>query len=320
VSRRWRKLGRIFDPGEHTLPADCFGYAQSPQALVLEDRVRIFFSTRARDPGNGKFFSHVAFVDMRRDLRGVIGVSRHPVIAPGGRGCFDEHGIFPMHVLRHEGKIFGYTSGWSRRVSVSVETAIGLAFSHDEGRSFQRIGDGPVLAASLQEPCLVGDPFVLPVAGVLHMWYIFGTGWRRFEALGPAERIYRIAHAISRDGVHWRRNDGVQVIESRLGPQECQALPTVARFDGQYHMYFCYRNAVDFRANPEHAYRLGHAVSDDLEHWARIDGDDGLERGPDAWDSEMMCYPHVFQCDGRILLLYNGNEFGRHGFGLAELA
>jgi hypothetical protein len=27
----------------------------------------------------------------------------------------------------------------------------------------------------------------------------------------------------------------------------------------------------------------------------------------------------VFDCDGRIYLLYNGNEFGRYGFGLAEL-
>ena len=33
----------------------------------------------------------------------------------------------------------------------------------------------------------------------------------------------------------------------------------------------------------------------------------------------MMCYPHLFECDGRICLLYNGNEFGKHGFGLATL-
>ena len=33
----------------------------------------------------------------------------------------------------------------------------------------------------------------------------------------------------------------------------------------------------------------------------------------------MQCYPHVFECDGKVYLLYNGNEFGRHGFGLARL-
>ena len=37
------------------------------------------------------------------------------------------------------------------------------------------------------------------------------------------------------------------------------------------------------------------------------------------WDSDMLCYPHAFEYRGNVYLLYNGNEFGRHGFGLAIL-
>jgi hypothetical protein len=33
----------------------------------------------------------------------------------------------------------------------------------------------------------------------------------------------------------------------------------------------------------------------------------------------MLCYPNLFQRDGQTYLLYNGNEFGRHGFGIAVL-
>ena len=33
----------------------------------------------------------------------------------------------------------------------------------------------------------------------------------------------------------------------------------------------------------------------------------------------MQCYPHVYESDGIIFLLYNGNEFGRFGFGAAVL-
>ena len=73
----------------------------------------------------------------------MLRVSDEPVIELGKLGCFDEHGIFPMNVLRHDGRIYGYTSGWTRRVSVSVDTGIGLAFSPDDGWTFQRIGDGP---------------------------------------------------------------------------------------------------------------------------------------------------------------------------------
>jgi hypothetical protein len=41
---------------------------------------------------------------------------------------------------------------------------------------------------------------------------------------------------------------------------------------------------------------------------------------PGDWDADMQCYPHAFECDGSVYLLYNGNEFGRYGFGLAKLA
>ena len=33
----------------------------------------------------------------------------------------------------------------------------------------------------------------------------------------------------------------------------------------------------------------------------------------------MLCYPHAFELRGKVYLLYNGNEFGRYGFGLAVL-
>src|SRR5262245_17867636 len=149
---RWRKLGKIFDPRAFTLANGCVEFAQSPQALIFEDFVRIYFSTRSMEKRSGKYLSHVAYVDMKKNLRDVIGTSEHTVIELGKLGCFDEHGIFPMNVVRRREDIFGYTCGWSRRVSVSVETAIGLAVSKDGGRSFHRIGDGPILAASLREP------------------------------------------------------------------------------------------------------------------------------------------------------------------------
>lgn len=314
---KWNKLGRIFDPARHKLPNGCVEYAQSPQALVFDDFVRVYFSTRAVD--HGKFLSHIAYVDMAKDLRTILRVSDQTVIPLGELGCFDEHGIFPMNVVRHEGKVLGYTCGWSRRVSVSVETAIGLAVSRDEGRTFQRAGNGPVLAASLHEPCLVGDGFVKVIGGVFHMWYIFGTGWKRYADGAAPDRIYKIGHAVSADGVRWTKEEGRRIIEDRLGPDECQALPTVIAIDGRHHMFFCYRHASDFRRNPDRGYRIGHAVSDDLSVWTRDDEHPGIGVSPGEWDSDMLCYPHVFECDGKVYLLYNGNEFGRHGFGLAEL-
>jgi len=315
----WKKLGRIFDPTRHQLPAGCFQFAQSPQVLEFDDFLRIYFSTRSVDSANGKYRSHVAFVDMDKNLRDVIRVTDKTVIAPGGLGCFDEHGIFPMNVLRHRGLVYAYTCGWNRRVSVSVDTAIGLAISHDDGVTFQRIGDGPVLAASLREPCLVGDPFVTIQGDTWHMWYIFGTGWKKFVPGEAPDRTYKIGHAVSRDGVNWTKEEARQIIDDMLGQDESQALPTVIEISGTHHMFFCYRQSSDFRKNRTRGYRIGHAFSEDLVHWTRDDDNPRLAMSDGEWDSDMQCYPHVFKCDGHVYLLYNGNEFGRYGFGLAVL-
>lgn len=320
---KWRKLGKIFDPDTHGLLAGCVGWAQSPQPLVLEDRVRIYFSTRMLDPvAEGKYLSHVAYVDMTKDLETVLGVADEPVIDLGALGTFDEHGIFPMHVVPVGDALYGYTTGWSRRVSVSVETGIGLAVSRDGGRSFERAGDGPVLSATMHEPFLVGDGHVRRVGDRFHMWYIFGTDWKRYAPGREPDRTYRIGHAESADGIHWTKEDeGRRIVADVLGEEECQALPSVVEIDGRHHMVFCFRHSYDFRTNPERGYRIGHAWSEDLRTWTRDDATLTVQPTAGDWDSDMLCYPNVFACDepARVYLLYNGNAFGRHGFGAAIL-
>jgi len=314
---KWIKRGLFFEPGRHRLPYGCTEFAQSPQALVFDDFVRIYFSTRARDAG-GQYVSHIAFVDTDRHLRQILRTSTGPVIAQGALGCFDEHGIFPINVVRHAGTIHAFTCGWSRRVSVPVETAIGLAVSHDDGLTFERVGPGPVLGPSPSEPFLVGDPFVLVRDGRWHMWYIFGKSWTACPAEPGPARVYKIAYASSSDGRVWER-DGAPIVADVLGDDECQALPTVIECDGVWHLYFCFRYSTDFRTNPRRGYRIGHAWSRDMRRWTRDDAAGGLGLADEGWDSEMLCYPHAFRCDGQAYLLYNGNAFGRDGFGVAVL-
>lgn len=313
---RWQKLGKIFDPAEHDLGPDIVGFAQGPQALVCPDRVRIYFSTRRRSP-NGKFVSTIRYVDFDRRLERLLGTASHEVIGPGGLGTFDEHGIFPMNVVNVGAEIYAYTCGWSRRVSVSIDMAIGLAVSRDGGEHFERLGPGPVLAAGPQEPNLVGDPFVRQEGTSFRMWYIHGTGWKHHG--DQPERVYKIADATSPDGVTWHRAGSKGLIADRLGPDECQAMPTVIQIGSKHHMFFCYREAFDFRANASRGYRIGHAWSEDLISWTRDDDHPLLDVSASGWDDQMLCYPHVFECDGSVYLLYNGNEFGRHGFGAAKL-
>jgi hypothetical protein len=316
MTLRWKKLGRIFDFAASPVADDHVSHAQSPQAVVFPEFVRIYFSTRTLSP-NGKPVSHVRFVDFDRSLRSALRHGPGDVVALGAPGTFDEHGIFPFSPVLVGERIFGYTTGWTRRQSVDADSGIGLAISDDGGELFNKIGAGPVLSSSLHEPFLVCDGFVRVVDGVFHMFYVYGTAWRRYGGSPRAERTYVIGHAVSGDGIAWEK-DGRQIIPSAF-EGECQALPTVLRIGARHHMYFCHRSSVGFRDDPEHAYRLGYAYSDDLVTWARNDDAAGIGLSETGWDSEMMCYPHLFRCGDAVHLLYNGNGFGRGGFGAATL-
>jgi predicted GH43/DUF377 family glycosyl hydrolase len=256
-------------------------------------------------------------VDFAKNMREILDVARHTVIELGGLGAFDEHGIFPMHVFDDGGRVLGFTTGFNRKISVGVDSSIGLAISKDGGLTFQKHGTGPIMAASLNEPFLIADSFVMSIGGIYYMWYIFGTKWKSSSETEPPDRVYKIACATSVDAIHWQR-DGKQIVADRLGEDECQALPTVFRRNDLYHMYFCIRPCHGFR-NGGNSYRLGYAYSHDLISWTRDDSKAGIELSQDGWDSQMQCYPHVFACDDRVYMLYNGNEFGRFGFGLADL-
>ncbi len=316
---KWKKLGKIFDPTKHKLANNCVEFAQSPQTLVFDNYVRIYFSTREKDK-TGKYLSHVSFIDIDKSLKNILNISNHTVIPLGKLGCFDEHGIFPINVVRAKdsNKILAYTTGWNRRVSVSADASIGLATSDDGGLTFKKNGDGPIMTASLHEPFLVCDAFVAIFENTYHMWYIYGSKWITDPTEDTPQRVYKIVHAKSADGILWEK-EGRQIISDTLNENECQALPTVINFNNKYHMFFCYREAIGFRNIKGRGYKIGYAYSEDLINWTRDDENLGIDVTKDDWDSDMMCYPHVFHCDGKIYLLYNGNEFGRLGFGLAVL-
>ena len=286
----------------------------------MEDRTRVYFSTRVRDR-NDKFFSQINFVDYSIDFKDVIQVSTRPCISPGSLGSFDEHGIFPISPFRRNDKFLAYTCGWSRRVSVDIEMAIGLAESLDGGETFQRIGEGPVLACSQNEPFLIGDPFVLSTDREdFELFYIFGTKWQK-STDGVPERTYRIASLKSSDEKVLRRDkDGREIIPVKT-VTEAQAMPTVFSVGATDYMLFCYRDTFDFRSSTsKNAYKIGFASRTDFGIWVRDDSQaPQINQNASDLEDSMQCYPNVHLRDGKLFLLYNGNDFGKFGFNLATL-
>jgi predicted GH43/DUF377 family glycosyl hydrolase len=310
----WQKLGKIFDPADHKSWMKAF--AQSPSVLIFENRVRIYFCSRPEPSPDGQYLSFLSWIDVdRRNLLNIVKVCPAPILSLGGYGTFDEFGTNPISVMRDQDEVRVYYAGWTRCESVPFNAAIGLAISHDGGDTFTRLGEGPVLSYSPDEPFLLGSPRIRRYGGKWVMWYVAGKTWLATE--GKPEPVYKIRMANSDDGVNWVKF-GQDLIENKLGENECQACPDVFFRDGRYHMFFSYRHSHNYK-DKAGCYQIGYASSEDMMNWNRCDEMAGMAVSENGWDAEMVSYPHLFELDGKTYMLYQGNEMGRAGIGLARL-
>jgi len=314
---KWKKLGRVFNPLEVENVNWINEFAQAPSVLIFDDFVRVFFSCRPTADENGQYVSYAAYVDLNRNnLFEILNVSKEPVLKLGENGTFDEFGTYPLSVIRNGEDVLGYYGGWTRCESVPFNVAIGFATSNNDGETFNKIGKGPILSYSPEEPFILSGPKIRIFNNRWYLWYIAGRRW--IVADGKPEPVYKIRIASSSDGINWTKMNK-DIIEDKLGEDEAQASPDVLFYNGKYHMFFCYRQAFDYRKNKDRSYRIGYAFSYDMNSWIRDNSKVGIDVSKEGWDSEMVAYPHVFELDGNIYMLYLGNQVGRFGFGLAEL-
>ena len=311
----WYKLGRVFNPVDVAGRQWLHEFAQAPATLIFDDFVRVYFSCRSQRDKGGQFVSYSAFVDLdRKNLFNIIGVADDPVFALGEKGCFDEFGTYPMSIIEKDGQIWAYYAGWTRCQSVPFNTAIGLAISNNNGKTFDKLGPGPILSYSLDEPFIISGPKIRRFQDQYYLFYICGKKW--IEVNGKPEMSLKIRLATSSDGVNWHKLN-TNLIDEVNGENESQASPDVFYANGKYHMFFCNWIPDSFRDTK--ARSIGYASSNDLITWIRDDSKTGIGISAAGFDNEMVAYPHVFELDGSTYMLYLGNEVGRYGFGLARL-
>lgn len=306
---KWIKKGRVF-----VNSGDFEGYpmySQCPTPLVCDDHIRIFIS--ARTP---KIESHIVYVDVDKDCPSkVLKIAAEPVIYKGEAGTFDENGMIPSYVFNKGREIYLYYSGWSKCSNVPYKNFTGLAISMDFGNSFKKYSQGPVLGQNSYDAMSATSPWIIQNENEYMAFYSTGTHWHNIN--GRLEHTYTLTYATSKDAEIWKPSG--KFILNTKDEYEAICKPTIIRIGNKYHMWFSTRGSFGFRNETKDAYRIGYAESNDLIHWNRNDALAGIAVSDGGWDSEMICYPYIIQVNGKYLMFYNGNYFGRDGFGYAEL-
>lgn len=299
-SSQWKKRGLVFCASGETPSMQ--SHAAVPIAEHLSNNLfKIYFTSR---DGLNRSHTNYIIIDITRPSE-ILDISDQPVIFPGELGEFDDSGAMASWLVTHLQDKYLYYIGWNLGVTVPFRNSIGLAISTNN-TPYVRYSNGPILNRSIKEPHFCASSCVIVHDDIWRMWYLSCTGWRIRQ--NKPEHRYHIKYAESNDGIHWERNGHV-AIDYAKDEEYALSRPSVIRDVDGWKMWYSFRGE---------SYRIGYAESDDGLHWGRLDSRVGIDISRTGWDSEMIEYPFVFDHNGQRYMLYNGNGYGKTGFGIAE--
>jgi hypothetical protein len=303
--KKWKKLGRIYGPAIEGRHPKLITHAANPLPILIEGNAyRIFYS--GRDQNNR---SSVGAVDIDIQTRQIIQEHHEPFFEHGPEGSFYVDGVSIGNCYEVDGKQYILFMGWQTPQDGHWRGDVGRLVVKPD-LTLELESEIPFMATNEDDPISLSYPWVQRnEGGDFSMWYGSTATWDA----GNGEMLHVINYASSADGDHWVR-EGLAV-PYELGTAQAFSKPTIV-WDAQngHEMWFSYRRGTGDK------YRIGYATSKDGKVWQLALNAAGIDVSDEGWDSQMIEYPFVFDHKDRRYMLYNGNDYGKSGFGIAVLS
>jgi len=300
---KWTKKGLIFRPSNN------YDWMRTHAALPIADHIKddifkIYFSSR--DSQNRSFTTFIE-IDITNPKK-ILHISEKPIISPGEIGSFDDSGAMGSCLVNFGEKKYLYYIGWNLGKTVPYRNSIGLAISNDDGNTFEKFSEGPILERNYKEPHFLASCHVNIEDEIWKMWYLSCVRWELVN--NKPNPFYHIKYAESENGIDWIR-EGKVCIDFKDENEWAISKPCVIKNKDRYQMWYSNRGVK--------SYRIGYAESKNGIEWKRLDDEAGIDISASGWDSKMIEYPFVFSHKEMVYMLYNGNDYGKSGFGYAVL-
>ncbi|MBL4625325.1 MAG: hypothetical protein JKY42_09335 [Flavobacteriales bacterium] len=280
-------------------------HAMNPTVDVLsEEIIRVYFSSL-----DANKIGRIGYVEVNaKNPSEIIHVSDKPVLDIGIDGTFDDNGVVPSSIITYKGTKYLYYFGFQMVQKVRFLIYSGVAISTDNGKTFTRDSEVPVLDRNKIDKYICSLPHVLEDKKKFKIWYSGVNEWT--EVNGKELPLGNIRYIESSEPNTFRASKIHRCLEP-LKDEFSLSRAFVYKRNEVYHMIFSRR----MRATDK--YKLGYAQSLDGIEWIRNDNNLQISPSKSKWDDQMMCYTSLIDIQGRQLLFYNGNGFGETGFGYA---
>jgi hypothetical protein len=296
----WKSLGIIFKPKlinsikSHSWVPTAYKYA--------EDKVRVFFAGRDRQNHSNIYAFNIS---LKKPYR-IIKISKEPILKKGELGYFDDSAAIPSHVIKIKNEYYLYYVGWTQGVTVPYISSIGLAKSKNLFGKFKKINKSPIFGRTLNDPIFVASCFVEKVKNGYQMFYTSNTKWKKIN--GRLVPKYFIKLATSNNAIDWKFKSNIMKFKSKN--EIAISRPWVISCKKKKYLFYSYRGKN---------YQIGCAEVKRNNFLKRIDNNIRIKNYIDKFDNTMKEYASVIEYKNKLIMFYNGNNFGAEGIGIAEI-
>lgn len=303
MKMEWERLGLIYNASGKS------GWdlhsALTPTPFVYDERVRIYAGFRDK-----KGVSRIGYVDLEKeDPTKILRISTQPVLDIGKPGTFDDNGLILGDVIKVDNKVYMYYIGFQLVEKVKFLAYTGLAISNDEGETFKKYSSVPVLDRKKNELYFNAIHTILEGEGKFKCWLGAGSSWEMINNIPYPS--YSVKYIESLDGVNFTE-EPIEVLPFSKKNEYRIGRPRVYRQNNKYFMIFTW-------GDTDGNYQMGCAQSKDGINWLRDDSIINFEPSDRGWDSQSCSYGALFEANNNTYMVYNGNDMGKDGFGLAVL-
>jgi hypothetical protein len=304
---KWENLGLLYKPESNY---DWMtSHASLPTALQINQHsFRIFYSTR---DFYGK--SHTTFVDLnfKKWEPGLLleNNNKQPSFSPNTLGYFDDSGVQVTSFIKVGEILYAYYLGWTRKIDVPFSAEIGIAIV-DNKFNFKRIQKLPIYKKSEIEPFTFGYPTIFKRNKKLFMYY---DSIDKFDCNNLNNYKFDLRCAEIKNG-NWVYCDKILLENNNKTKPKAKAFTRPAFISTRN------RTTMIYSYNINGNYKLKAAYQDhnDQHKWI-IDKNFLFKTSGQDWDSEAQVFCNIFNYDNDYYMLYNGNNYGKTGFGIAKL-
>lgn len=307
---KWERIGLIEYPKINNYWITSHAYVPTP-IIIANSYIRVFVA----------FWDHnkegrLGYIDLDiNNPMNILGFSPFQIMESYSKHCnFYEFGDTPMSYVLKDGIIYLYYTGWGdyyrQHDYDKYSLFTGIAVSDNNGETFHRIKNWPILPPIKNQETIRTAAFVIEENSNYTMWYV-GGNWKEIDGKKmPSYDLYKIS---SNSMFEWKQSKPILCMKAEIENGEYGiGRPFITKENGIYHMMYSSRRLHT-------GYKLMYSNSIDGINWENKQDVNIFPKLENNWDSEMQCFGYILKTPKDTLLFYNGNSHGRDGFGIAKL-